>query len=191
MSNKAYPLHWPPAWPRTKSPAKSQFKTSLAGALNNVEKSIALFAKDSGKKVTDVVISSNVTLGQQHPKDSGVVAYFKWDEIDTCIAVDRYAKVEENLQAIHHCIEAERTKLRHGGLNLVRAAFRGYAALPPGAGSGAKRLWWEVLECNEGGNSRAVIDKQYKRLRSKYHPDNGGDAEKFQEVQQAYEESKL
>lgn len=190
MSNKAYPLHWPTAWPRTKTPAKSQFKTSLAGALNNVEKSIELFAKDSGKKVTDVVISSNVTLGKQRPDDSGVVAYFVWDEIDTCIAVDRYVKVEENLQAIHHCIEAERTKLRHGGLNLVRAAFRGYAALPPGRGKSGTRPWWEVLGCMEDA-PKTVIKRRYTELRSKHHPDKGGDAEKFHEVQQAYEESKL
>ena len=127
MSHKAYPLSWPPGWQRTKTPAKSQFKSSLTTALNNVEKSIELFAKDSKKKVTNVVISSNVTLGDLRPEDSGVAAYFEWDGISTCIAVDRYAKVEENLQAIFHCIDAERTKLRHGGLNLVRAAFRGRA----------------------------------------------------------------
>lgn len=187
MSNKAYPLHWPPVWPRTKHPTGSQFKTTLAGSLKNVEKSIELFAKDSGKKVTDVIISSNVTLGVQRPEDSGVVAYFKWDDIATCIAVDRYAKVEENLQAIHHCIEAERTKLRHGGLNLVRAAFRGYAGLPPPR-TGSTRDWWDVLECRRDA-TRGVINARYKRLRSQHHPDKGGDSARFNEVQQAYKEA--
>lgn len=187
VSNKAYPLHWPDAWPRTTTPAKSQFKTSLGGALNNVEKSIELFAKDSGKKVTNVIISSNVTLGQQRPADSGVVAYFDWDDISTCIAVDRYSKVEENLQAIHHCIEAERTKLRHGGLNLVRAAFRGYAALPPPPSAGG-RPWWRVLDVSKDATSK-VIEDAYKRRRVKYHPDKpGGDAQLFHEVQQAWEQ---
>jgi len=112
MSDNSYPLHWPDGWPRAKSPAKSQFRTSMAAALNNVEKSIAAFAKDSKEKVSDVVISSNVTLGKQRPDDPGVAIYFSWSGIATCIAVDRYLKVEENLQAIHHCIEAERVKLR-------------------------------------------------------------------------------
>lgn len=188
MSNKAYPLHWPEAWPRTKTPAKSQFKTSLSGALNNVEKSIELFGKDSGKKATNVIISSNVTLGQQRPADAGVVAYFDWDDISTCIAVDRYAKVEENLQAIHHCIEAERTKLRHGGLNLVRAAFRGYAALPPPSAGTEGREWWEILKVGKG-DSKTTVQRAYKVMRALYHPDKPtGDAHRFNEVQQAWEQ---
>jgi hypothetical protein len=183
--SQAYPLHWPEGWPRNDRPAKSQFKTSLAGALKNVEGSIKLFSKDSGKQVTNTVISSNVTLGQQRPKDSGVAIYFEWDGITTCIAVDRYIKVEDNLQAIHHCIEAERTKLRHGGINLVRAAFRGYAALPPPT---SNRSWWDVLECKQGA-SKAIIERQYKRLRSDHHPDKGGDAVRFNEIQVAYRQA--
>lgn len=141
---QAYPLHWPEGWPRTERPGSSRFDTSISKALKNVQDGLRLFAQDSGRKVEDVVISSNVTLGEQKPGDSGVAVYFSWDGISTCIAVDRYQKVEDNLQAIYHCIEAERTKLRHGGLNLVRAAFRGYAALPP-PGSANRRKWFEVL----------------------------------------------
>lgn len=139
-----YPLHWPHDWPRTKTPGNSQFKTTLAGALKNVNDVLRMFASDSGKKMEGVVISSNVTLGNQRPEDPGVAIYFTWDGIPTCIAVDRYKRVDENLQAIYHCLEAERTKLRHGGVNLVRAAFRGYAALPPPK-SGAEH-WSKVLD---------------------------------------------
>ena len=185
--SQAYPLHWPQDWPRTKHPGPSQFKTSLAGALKNVQKSIELFATDSGKKLENVVISSNVTLGTQRPKDSGVAIYFSWDGISTCIAVDKYAKVEDNLQAIHHCLEAERTKLRHGGINLVRAAFRGYAALPPATGSPGQ--WWEVLGVSENA-PKEEIQAAYKKLRSEHHPDKGGNADKFNEIQRAYEASK-
>lgn len=182
MSNNNYPLAWPDGWTRTANPSKSQFKTTLPGALKNVEKSLAFFAKDSKEKIGDVVISSNVTLGAFNPKDAGVAVYFEWSGIATCIAVDRYLKVEENLQAIHHCIEAERVKLRHGGINLVRAAFRGYASLPPPSGD----KWWHVLGVNEM-EPGSVVQKHYKRLRAKYHPDKPtGDAEKFQEVQQAW-----
>jgi hypothetical protein len=70
MSNE-YPLHWPPEWPRSKQQTTSQFKTTLAGALKNVQESLRMFGTDSGKKVENVLISSNVTLGKQNPPDTG------------------------------------------------------------------------------------------------------------------------
>lgn len=187
QSKTAYPLSWPEEWPRTKNPTASSFKTSLAGALDNVRGSMARFAKDSGRKVTEVLISSNVTLGEQRPADSGVAVYFTWDDIATCIAVDRYAKVEDNLQAIHHVIEAERTKLRHGGLNLVRAAFRGYAKLPPPS---PQEDWAAVLGVSRD-DAWGAIEAAYLRLRSASHPDKGGSPEAFHRVQRAYDAARL
>lgn len=186
MSDKTYPLYWPESWPRTKYPAGSRFDTTLARALDNVEDSLRKFASDSGQKVTDITISSNYSLSNQRPKDGGVAVYFTWDNVSTCIAVDRYGKIEENLQAIHHCIEAERTKLRHGGLNLVRAAFRGYAALPPP--SGLKDPWYEVLGVAESA-SVDVVEKAYQRLRSTAHPDKGGSSEAFHRINAAWHEA--
>lgn len=183
---QAYPLHWPKEWPRTTKTGSSQFKTSLSGALNNVQKALAHFSNDSGKKIENMVISSNVTLGEQKPSDPGVAIYFTWDGITTCIAVDRYTKVEDNLQAIFHVLEAERTKLRHGGLNLVRAAFRGYAALPPPSSS---KPWWEVLMVDKNAHI-TVIEVKFKALAKKYHPDMGGDPNKMAELNNAYMEAK-
>lgn len=183
-----YPLNWPENWPRTKTQQKSQFKTSLSAAIKNVQDSLRRFAEDSGQKVEGVVISSNVTLMQQNPKDSGVAIYFTWDGINTCIAVDRYIKLEENLQAIHHVIEAERTKLRHGGLNLVRAAFRGYAALP--APSKSVKDPYEVMQCFRGITAEQ-LEKQYKRMVKECHPDTAnGSNEKMHALTEAYEEIK-
>lgn len=178
----AYPLAWPAGWARTALPGSSQFKTTLAGAIKNVQGSLALFAKDSGKRMENVLVSSNVSLIESNPKDSGVAVYFTWDGISTCIAVDRYKKIEENLQAIHHVIEAERTKLRHGGLNLVRAAFRGYAALPPPSDAAN---WWLVLDCQEHNTDKSIMDA-YKELAKKNHPDNGGSVERMTQINAAY-----
>ncbi len=186
--SQEYPLHWPPEWPRSKQQTTSQFKTTLAGALRNVQDSLRMFGTDSGKKVESVLISSNVTLGKQNPTDTGVAIYFTWDEIATCIAVDRYKKVEDNLQAIHHCLEAERTKLRHGGLNLVRAAFRGYAALPPPS-SMATLHWSDVLGTHPDAPFESVT-RAYKKLRSEKHPDKGGDVAEFDAVEKAYDRAK-
>ena len=188
MSNNNYPLAWPDGWTRTKHPGKSKFKKTLPGALANVEKSLELFAKDSKEKIAGVVISSNVTLGSFNPKDAGVAVYFEWSGIATCIAVDRYLKVEENLQAIHHCIEAERVKLRHGGINLVRAAFRGYASLPPPGSGGSLVDWWVVLGVKKDA-PRGAVEQAYKSKRGRYHPDKPtGNAARFQAVQQAWSE---
>lgn len=170
-----YPLNWPPHWPRTKNPGKSQFKTSLSKALENVHEELRRFGDNAGKRVSSVVISSNVTLGKQNPADPGVAVYFEWDGISTCIAVDRYDKVQDNLQAIAHCVEAERTKIRHGGLHLVRATFQGYAALPAPE-SRTSAHWSEVL-CVSKGAALAAIESHYRMLAKKYHPDAPGGSE--------------
>ena len=184
-----YPLKWPPHWPRSKNPGKSQFKTSLSKALDNVHEELRRFGDNAGKNVSAIVISSNVTLGKQSPADPGVAVYFEWDGISTCIAVDRYDKVQDNLQAIAHCIEAERTKIRHGGLHLVRATFQGYAALPA-PDSKTNLAWWHVLKCHKD-NRIEDIEGQYKTLAKEYHPDApGGSSEKMAALNAAIKQAR-
>ncbi len=181
MSINAFPLHWPPTFPRSKSREKGAFKTTLAGALNNVQDSLRRFAADSTKKLDGVVMSSNVTLGVQRPDDPGVAVWFTWDGLGVCIAVDRYLTVEANLQAIHHIIEARRVELRHGTLALVRATFAGFLALP--APSGGE--WWDVLGVHQGAHAEAV-KAAYRKLASENHPDKGGDPTRMATINEAY-----
>jgi len=182
----AFPLTWPKMFPRTQRYIEGQFKTSLAGALANVEKSIAAFSRDSGKKIEHLVISSNVTLGAQRPADPGVAVWFTWDGLQVCIPVDRYAKVEANLQAIHHVIEARRTELRHGGLSIVRATFTGFKALPAPDG----KDWMKVLELPDGKINLNDARAQYRRLASTKHPDKpGGSDLAMAQLNQAWEEA--
>lgn len=189
MTAQAYPLQWPDHIPRTKIRERSKFKTTLAGALKNVRSSLQLFGKDSGKPVTNIVLSSNVTLGNERPSDSGVAAWFTWDGISICIPVDRYQTAEENLQAIHHVLEARRTELRHGTLHLVKATFQGFKALPPPPGAKAKRPWWEVMDLDPARNNRAQIEVRYKELAKKLHPDAGGSQEAMAELNEARREA--
>lgn len=181
---KAYPLQWPSGFPRWKSSrANSSFRTDFDAALRNVRKSLEAFGKDSGKPVTNPVLSSNIDLNPltantgSRPPDPGVAVWFSWDGIQVCIPVDRYATPAANLQAIHHIIEARRTELRHGTLSLVRATFSGFKALPPAAG----KHWSDILECRRDA-TRAVIVEQYKRLSRDRHPDNGGSTEAMSEL---------
>lgn len=176
-----YPLAWPPGIDRNARPGSAQFKTTLSGARKNVYESLRLFGADSGRKVGEVIISSNVAgLSGVEPKDIGVAVWFMWDGEFRCIAVDRYSKVEWNLQAIHHVIEAERTKLRHGGLHIVQATFRAYLAL-----SGpSNRNWRDVLGIT-GTPDRATIKARHRALVAAHHPDKGGSEDQMAEINAA------
>jgi len=187
----AFPLSWPEGFPRAKTREAGRFKTSLAGALKNAQDSLRLFGSDSGRAVTNVILSSNVTLGQAKPADPGVAAWFLWDGEQRCIPVDRYTTVEANLQAIHHILEARRVELRHGTLALVRASFQGFtpALPPPGA---RKRAWREVLGLSHVplvNISRATIENAYRGLARDRHPDAGGSHDAMSELNRARDEA--
>lgn len=176
MTVTAYPLHWPAGFPRWKTYRVSgQFKTNFDSALKNVRKSLDLFAKDSGKKIDNPILSSNIDLNpltentKKRPNDPGVAVWFVWDGLQVCIPVDRYDSPASNLQAIHHIIEARRVELRHGTLALVRATFTGFQALPSPRG----KHWSDVLQVTRTA-SRDVIEANYRRLAKDRHPDAGG-----------------
>lgn len=167
---QAYPLHWPPGFPRRRHREKGKFAATLPSALASVQDSLRLFAKDSGKALSGTVISSNYSLGNERPDDPGVAVYFIWDDLQVCIPVDRYDTIAGNLRAIYHVIEARRVELRHGTLALVRASFTGFAALPP---PDMANRWQAVLGVRDG----ATIDEAEAAFRQKArdaHPDRGG-----------------
>lgn len=189
MTN-AYPLSWPMHIRRAQRREKGQFKTSMAGALNNVRTSLRLFGQSSGIEIKDVVISSNVTLGIDKPEDPGVAVWFVFEGQQMCIPVDRYDTVAANLQAIHHVIEARRTELRHGTLALVRATFHGFISLPTPSRHG-KRSWREVLGLQHLKKpDREAIEVRFRNLAKNLHPDApGGSHEKMTELNTAREEA--
>ena len=179
----AYPLAWPTTFPRSAKREHGRFKTTLAGSIKNTQDSLRLFADDSNRKLENLVISSNVSLGAQKPADPGVAVWFSWDGMEVCIAVDRYTTVEANLQAIHYILEARRVEMRHGTLALVRASFSGFKALPPSKGSS----WREVLGFEATIEPTAQeIEAKYKHLASAAHPDrDGGSNEAMQRLNAA------
>lgn len=183
----AYPLSWPQGFPRSARREGSRFKTTLAGALRNVQDSLRLFGQDSGKPVSGVIMSSNVTLGAERPADPGVAVYFTWDGLQVCIPVDRYATVAENLQAIHHILEARRVELRHGTLALVRATFAGFRALP-----GNTKPWRQVFGLAEHVRpSAADLEAAYRRLARERHPDAGGSDAMMAELNRARDDARV
>lgn len=181
----AFPLCWPDIIPRSTRRERGAFKTTLAGALGNVETSLQRFGRDSGKPVKDIVLSSNCTLGVNQPRDPGVAAWFVWDGEQVCIPVDRYESAAANLQAIHHIIEARRVELRHGTLALVKASFRGFRALP----DPSKRTWRQVLNIADGVNDLTVVVDAFRSRAAKVHPDKGGSHDAMAELNRAMQQA--
>ena len=154
-----YPLAWPDDQPRSARRERSRFKVTLASAMGNVKDSLRKFANDSGRGLKGVQITANVGLMNNKPDDPGVSVWFEWDGGVRCIAVDRYESVQENLQAIHHVLEARRTELRHAGIQMVRTTFRGFTAALPSPN--AKRNPWGVIGVDHGAPD-ADVQAAYK-----------------------------
>lgn len=153
--------------------------------MKNVHESLSRFGVDTKKKIEGVIISSNVSLGVNNPQDPGVSVYFSWDDRQVCIAVDRYSKVQDNLQAIHHILEARRTEMRHGGIEIVRATFEGFKALPAPLGH---RHWTQVLDLP----ASATVDQVSAMVKIKAksaHPDMGGSDAAMAEINNAKSEA--
>lgn len=181
---QAYPLAWPPGWPRTEAAKRegSRMRTTLSAALKNVETEVRLIG---GK---GMVLSSNVTLGATRPADPGVAVYFDRSGDQVAIPCDRWSKVEDNLQAIAKTIEALRGIERWGAKHMVKAAFRGFAALPP---PGAQRPWRAVLGLSADAQPTASqVDARYRTLAITRHPDHGGSQAAMAELNRARDEAK-
>lgn len=160
----AYPLAWPPGWPRTAQRQKGAYRQTLAGALKNLRTGVRLLAGDASAK--GLVLSSNCALGQERPADPGVVAFFVFEKQLVAIPCDRWQAVEHNVQAIALTIEAMRAMERHGAKQMIRAMFQGFTALPaPGDD------WRAVLGHPK---TRAEAEAAYRDLARSAHPDAGG-----------------
>lgn len=207
---EAYPLSWPTGWPRTTSRASAKFSKgerqyssqpgggswmrrrdlTVSDGVDRVLAELQRFGVDR----QDVVISTNVRTrldglprsGEREPNDPGAAVY--WEDRDgktKVMAIDRYDRVADNLSAIAATLEAMRAIERHGGGQILERAFTGFTALPS---PDAVKTWREILGVS--GSDWAEIDAAYKRLRSQHHPDRGGDAERFNDIQRAYEQAR-
>lgn len=182
MTITPYPLAWPDGVVRTPTQRriKSPFRTGFDQAVNNVANSLRIFQKEAGVKIEHVILSSNVTLLDKRPADTGASAWFQMDGAWVAFGVDRFNAVEANIQAIHHIIEARRVELHYGGLAIVRQTFKSFIALP----APNSKPWWDVLQAPPDA-SRELIEANYKRLARERHPDAGGSDAMMAEINAA------
>ncbi len=173
-----YPLCWPEGVGRPRQTVRSQFRTSLSGAIGNIRDGMRMLLSEMGEKQSELIISSNASLGVDQPADPGVAVWFRMSGAWTCFACAKYLKPADNLQAIVHVVDARRTELRHVGIEMVRATFQGLKALP------APKHWSEVLGVPRDA-TRDQVKTAYRALAGKRHPDRGGSQELMAELNSA------
>lgn len=179
-----YPLNWPPTKPRTRNPSKSDFAQTLGKALEGLK----LEVKRLGGR--ELIISSNLRCqsdgtpyaNQREPTDRGIAVYFKYrppthrltePDLDMCFSCDRWNTTACNVWAIAKTIEALRGIARWGSGEMLRAAFTGFAALP------APFDPWKFLGLERARATREDVERRFRVLRSKMHPDHGATADDF------------
>lgn len=205
MTVTAYPLAWPPGWKRTASGNRTRAKFAKAGRRQWVDEGGTsrwdgykpLTIEQARVRVMDelrrfgvgdwnVIISSNLVLrldgaprsGQAAPADPGVAVYWKHGKEQRCMAIDRYDRVADNMAAIAATLDAMRAIERHGGAAILDRAFTGFAALT------APEQPFQVLGVGAHA-SREEIERAYRLLASKHHPDRGGDEQQMARINAA------
>lgn len=185
---EAYPLHWPEGKPRTSYRERSKFKVSSFAVVRD-----NLFAELKRLGAQYVVLSTNIELRQdglpyanrRAVSDPGVAVYFQYKKKAMCFSCDRWEKIEDNMQAVHHTIEALRGIARWGTGDMMEAAFSGFVALEAPRG----REWWDVLECKRD-SSLSVINENFRRLANDHHPDKGGTHERMAELNETLKKAR-
>lgn len=188
MSAQAYPLTWPIGRKRW-----SGFRARAAFKMSDSDKVAHLHDELDRLNARDIVISTNRPPYSRAKQisDPGVAVYFTRKGKELCIACDKWDKVEDNLHAVGLAIQAMRGLERWGTGDMVDAAFTGFTALPESIimGPGTARNWWEVLQVSPDADFD-IIEAAYKRLLHKAHPDKGGNATTFMELQEAFKQAK-
>lgn len=189
---EAYPLRWPPAWPRTRpeqrqsAAIEATFPVAQRRAMSEVNLlhgrgpvlSLDLPRGPDGQPAPD--------YRDKPPADSGAALYFNLEGERYCVACDRWLRVEDNIQAIAHTIETLRRLQRIGGFDLVRQALRGFQASYM---AGEAESWWNVLGVNFDAPLH-VAEAAYRRLVLSAHPDRGGSAEAMLRLNDAIREAR-
>lgn len=209
MTIDAYPLSWPHGWRRTPAadrkralfhkrtqrgdsyPIKTELSISQATQRVLHEMNGLMMCGD------DIIISSNVELrrdglprsGRRAPEDPGAAVYWPGEgEEMRVIAVDHYDRVADNLAAIAATLEYMRGIERHGGAQILKRVFTGFAALPA---PGAAEHWSRVLNTGKVEMATlAEVERNFRTLVKLNHPDHGGDGTQIDRLRRARDEAR-
>lgn len=198
----AHPLDWPLGVPRTppSERQRARFGTrndrgwgtnrlTVAQARERLFDEIARYGRVD---LDNVVLSTNMPTRKdglpysnaREPDDPGVCVYFELDGFDIALPCDTFDRVADNIAAIAGHIEADRRQERYG-VGRASQRYAGFKALPE---QGSGRPWWVVLEVDHNASVKE-LQRAYRRRAKETHPDTGGSAEAFREVQDAWNQA--
>lgn len=194
-NHQSFPLDWPLGYKRTNDRKNSFFKQSMDASQRSLEHEVRLL------EGSNLVVSTNLPVRNDGGiyaaymdkliDDPGVAVFFRYKGKSITMCCDQYRRVWENIYALAKGIEALRGMDRWGVSEFLERAFTGFTALPPAQSASSAKTWNQILEIPEG-SSASVIKEAYRQLVKMFHPDNTitGSAEKFIQVQSAYEDAK-
>lgn len=186
--NRKFPLQWPAGYARTQKPKRSAFKVTPGAAQDELLSEVKRLGGKNLIVSTDQVLNNDgsIRMSAKEPSDKGVAIYFDYKGKPVALCCDQYNEMRDNLYALAKSINAIRGIERWGVSDFLERAFTGFTALPE---AGVKKHWHEVLGVSPFASFEFV--KYAWREKIKYaHPDAGGNAEKFNEINSAYEEYK-
>lgn len=202
---EAYPLTWPPGWPRTPAGRRrsAKFVKGKGGLVNggwvspkrlDIGDGIGRILRElraMGVPQRNIIVSSDLRLrqdglpvsNQAHSHlDPGVAVYWHYGrQTQRCMAIDHYDRIADNLAAIAATIDAMRAIKRHGGAEILERAFSGFMALPAPA---QQEQPHQILGVDENATA-AEINYAYRRMAQQCHPDMGGSHEAMARINQA------
>ena len=188
-----HPLAWPAGWVRkTHYQRKPGQFTQSRGPLTVFAAVQRLQAELDRLGAKNAVLSFGVRArldgyprsGEPEPADPGVAVYFGFNGKATVFACDSYTKVAQNIAAIAAHVDALR-RIQRYGVGSIEQAIAGYKALPADTAAD----WRTVLEL--GARPLAEdVERAYKHLARRRHPDAGGSEEGWYQLQRAYEFAK-
>lgn len=174
---EAYPLRWPPGWPRHKGSQDSD--TRFKGPTFHWDR-VYRGLQEEIRRIggTKIVVSTNQPLRndgypyaqQRNISDVGVAVYFMRNGKPMVMAQDRFWSIIGNMRSLTMAIEGLRQMERHGGATMMERAFDGFLALPPAEDC------WAILGLNTGGKPHLIIKDEIRAaFRNRVRENHGTD----------------
>lgn len=192
MNAAAFPLSWPPGWPRTPGTkqvdGKFRFKrtrwdNSRSPFWTFAEARDALLEEARKLGSRSIVLSTNFPIGRdgapvegkRRPDDQGVAIYFERQGRALVMAADGFVRAEENMRSLALALEGLRQVERHGGGVMMERAFDGFAALPSFVSS--LRPWRDVFGISGTPTKDEMLARFRKLAKERHYDTTGSDAE--------------
>jgi hypothetical protein len=194
-------VEWPDGFERTppgdreKYPHGSGFRVDRREAFENILEQLKQLGAeevriDSGAH--EKTVNPNLLTQESDPDDPSVVVYFSKSGEDFAVPCDKWDNVRDNAQAIANYLDAKRALDRYG-VKTVESEFT-TQKLPPGEeerqkaddgddGFGDKPPHKVLGVASDAEDEE--IKAAARALKKEYHPDTGGDIEKFNRVLEA------